>query len=65
MFNFTCKIFKKIYFQKFGVTEAEVQEALLLNDRHDQLVIAYHLIIDNKRIWNEGMFFPSLIFFIE
>ncbi|CAF2052698.1 unnamed protein product [Rotaria magnacalcarata] len=40
--------------EKFGVTDAEVQEALLLNDPHDQLVIAYHLIIDNKRIWNEA-----------
>ncbi|CAF1050693.1 unnamed protein product [Rotaria sordida] len=40
--------------EKFGVNEAEVQEALLINDRHDQLVIAYHLIIDNKRIWNEA-----------
>jgi 5'-AMP-activated protein kinase catalytic alpha subunit len=41
--------------EKFGVSEAEVQEALLINDRHDQLVIAYHLILDNKRIWNEGL----------
>ncbi|CAF1002333.1 unnamed protein product [Rotaria sp. Silwood1] len=40
--------------EKFGVTETEVQDALLLNDAHDQLVIAYHLIIDNKRIWNEA-----------
>ena len=40
--------------KKFGVGETEVQDALLVNDRHDQLVIAYHLIIDNKRIWNEG-----------
>jgi 5'-AMP-activated protein kinase catalytic alpha subunit len=40
--------------EKFGITENEVQDALLLNDRHDQLVIAYHLIIDNKRIWNEA-----------
>jgi len=40
--------------EKFGVTETEVQDALLINDRHDQLVIAYHLIIDNKRIWNEA-----------
>jgi hypothetical protein len=38
------------------VGETEVQDALLINDRHDQLVIAYHLIIDNKRIWNEGLF---------
>lgn len=44
-----------IVFQKFGVSETEVQDALLVNDRHDQLVIAYHLIIDNKRIWNEGL----------
>ncbi|CAF4096819.1 unnamed protein product, partial [Rotaria sordida] len=42
------------YKKKFGVTETEVQDALLLNDPHDQLVIAYHLIIDNKRIWNEA-----------
>jgi len=40
--------------EKFGISETEVQEALLVNDRHDQLVIAYHLIIDNKRIWNEA-----------
>ncbi|CAF0977848.1 unnamed protein product [Rotaria magnacalcarata] len=40
--------------EKFGVTETEVQDALMVNDRHDQLVIAYHLIIDNKRIWNEA-----------
>jgi len=36
------------------VTETEVQDALMINDPHDQLVIAYHLIIDNRRIWNEG-----------
>ncbi|CAF1043985.1 unnamed protein product [Didymodactylos carnosus] len=40
--------------EKFGVTESEMHDALLVNDRHDQLVIAYHLIIDNKRIWNEA-----------
>ncbi|CAF1457437.1 unnamed protein product [Adineta steineri] len=40
--------------EKFGISDSEVQEALLINDRHDQLVIAYHLIIDNKRIWNEA-----------
>ncbi len=49
-------------FKKFGVTESEVQDALLINDRHEQLVIAYHLIIDNKRIWNEGFFFKNLLF---
>lgn len=47
--------------KKFGVIETEVQDVLLLNDPHDQLVIAYHLIIDNKRIWNEGLLFISLV----
>ncbi|CAF1117104.1 unnamed protein product [Adineta ricciae] len=50
--------------EKFGVTEAEVQDALLLNDRHDQLVIAYHLIIDNKRIWNEARKVEIADFFV-
>jgi len=59
----------EICLQKFGVTETEVQDALLINDRHDQLVIAYHLIIDNKRIWNEGsnsttIFHSNQIFFV-
>jgi hypothetical protein len=50
-------LLNKIKFEKkFGVSETEVQDVLLLNDPHDQLVIAYHLIIDNKRIWNEGLF---------
>ncbi|CAF1407642.1 unnamed protein product [Adineta ricciae] len=40
--------------EKFGISDTEVQDALLINDPHDQLVIAYHLIIDNKRIWNEA-----------
>ncbi|CAF1335564.1 unnamed protein product, partial [Didymodactylos carnosus] len=39
---------------KFGVTESEMEDALMTSDRHDQLVIAYRLIIDNKRIWNEA-----------
>lgn len=46
--------------KKFSVNESEVQSALLVNDRHDQLVIAYHLIIDNKRIWNEGLSFLQM-----
>ncbi|UJR24797.1 hypothetical protein I4U23_006172 [Adineta vaga] len=50
--------------EKFGVTEAEVQDALLINDRHDQLVIAYHLIIDNKRIWNEARKVEIADFFV-
>jgi hypothetical protein len=47
------------------VSETEVQDALLINDRHDQLVIAYHLIIDNKRIWNEGLFEKKILLFFE
>lgn len=40
--------------QKFGVKEVEVHNALLSGDRHDQLAIAYHLIIDNKRFADEA-----------
>ena len=35
---------------KFGVEEQEIHTALLSDDPHNQLVIAYNLIIDNKRI---------------
>lgn len=38
---------------KFGVKDMEVHNALLSGDRHDQLAIAYHLIIDNKRFADE------------
>lgn len=37
-------------FQKFGVTEFEVEAAILNGDPMDQLVIAYSLIMDNKRL---------------
>ncbi|XP_066996754.1 5'-AMP-activated protein kinase catalytic subunit alpha-2 isoform X1 [Anabrus simplex] len=40
--------------EKFGVKENEVHGALLSGDPHDQLAIAYHLIIDNKRIADEA-----------
>nr|CAD7440573.1 unnamed protein product [Timema bartmani] len=40
--------------EKFGVKEHEVHGALLSGDPHDQLAIAYHLIIDNKRIADEA-----------
>lgn len=40
--------------QKFKVEEREVHMALLSGDPHDQLNIAYHLIIDNKRLANES-----------
>lgn len=39
---------------KFGVKEQEVHSALLSGDPHDQLAIAYHLVIDNKRIADEA-----------
>lgn len=39
---------------KFGVKDNEVHTALLSGDAHDQLAIAYHLIIDNKRIADEA-----------
>ncbi|KAK3090223.1 hypothetical protein FSP39_010184 [Pinctada imbricata] len=35
---------------KFGASEYDVQSALLSDDPHDQLSIAYHLILDNKRL---------------
>jgi 5'-AMP-activated protein kinase catalytic alpha subunit len=38
--------------EKFGVKEPEVHAALLSADPHDQLAIAYHLIIDNRHIAN-------------
>lgn len=38
---------------KFTVKDSEVHNALLSGDPHDQLAIAYHLIIDNKRIADE------------
>ncbi|XP_046684211.1 5'-AMP-activated protein kinase catalytic subunit alpha-2 isoform X1 [Homalodisca vitripennis] len=40
--------------EKFGVKEHEVHSALLSGDPHDQLGIAYHLVIDNKRIADEA-----------
>lgn len=40
--------------EKFAVQESEVHTALLSGDPHDQLAIAYHLIIDNKRIADEA-----------
>lgn len=39
---------------KFGVKDSEVHGALLSGDPHDQLAIAYHLIIDNKRFADEA-----------
>lgn len=39
--------------QKCRVSESEVHHALLSGDQQDQLVIAYNLIMDNKRIADE------------
>ena len=39
--------------EKFGVPEKEVHGALLSGNPHDQLAIAYNLIVDNKRIEDE------------
>lgn len=39
---------------KFGVQEQDVLDAIMAGDPHDQLNIAYHLIIDNKRIEDEA-----------
>jgi 5'-AMP-activated protein kinase catalytic alpha subunit len=36
------------------VTEQEVHRALLSGDPQDQLVIAYNLVVDNKRIADES-----------
>jgi len=39
---------------KFNVNEQDVNDAVMKGDPHDQLYIAYHLIIDNKRIEEEA-----------
>ena len=39
--------------QKCSVTEQDVHSALLSGDPQDQLVIAYNLVVDNKRIADE------------
>lgn len=36
--------------QKCQVDEADIHSALLSDDVHNPLVIAYNLVIDNKRI---------------
>lgn len=39
---------------KFGVSEQDVHDAIIAGDPHDQLNIAYYLIMDNKRIEDEA-----------
>lgn len=50
--------------EKFGVQERDVQTALLSGDPHDQLAIAYHLIVDNKRIEGETAKLDSFDFYV-
>ena len=38
----------------FQVTESDVKTALKTDDAHDQLRIAYHLIMDNRRMISLG-----------
>ncbi|XP_069088700.1 5'-AMP-activated protein kinase catalytic subunit alpha-2 isoform X1 [Pleurodeles waltl] len=40
--------------EKFECTEAEVLNSLYCGDPQDQLAVAYHLIIDNRRIMNQA-----------
>ncbi|XP_036437475.1 5'-AMP-activated protein kinase catalytic subunit alpha-2 [Colossoma macropomum] len=40
--------------EKFESTEAEVLSSLYSGDPQDQLAVAYHLIIDNRRIMNQA-----------
>ncbi|XP_016122514.1 5'-AMP-activated protein kinase catalytic subunit alpha-2 isoform X1 [Sinocyclocheilus grahami] len=40
--------------EKFECTEAEVLSSLYSGDPQDQLAVAYHLIIDNRRIMNQA-----------
>ncbi|XP_066548097.1 5'-AMP-activated protein kinase catalytic subunit alpha-2 [Amia ocellicauda] len=40
--------------EKFESTESEVTSSLYSGDPQDQLAVAYHLIIDNRRIMNQA-----------
>lgn len=40
--------------EKFESTESEVMSSLYSGDPQDQLAVAYHLIIDNRRIMNQA-----------
>ncbi|MBN3279822.1 AAPK2 kinase, partial [Polyodon spathula] len=43
--------------EKFECTESEVSSSLYSRDPQDQLSVAYHLIIDNRRIMNQAIEF--------
>ncbi|XP_066935374.1 5'-AMP-activated protein kinase catalytic subunit alpha-2-like [Clytia hemisphaerica] len=47
--NFDDEVINEIC-EKFGVDESDVRLQLSTGDRHDQLVVAYDLILDNRRI---------------
>ena len=52
-------VFHHIYFltqQKLNCHETDVRWAIKNGDTHDQLKIAYHLILDNKRMRMLGKF---------
>lgn len=40
--------------EKFECTESEVMNSLYSGDPQDQLAVAYHLVIDNRRIMNQA-----------
>ncbi|EPY78785.1 5-AMP-activated protein kinase catalytic subunit alpha-2 [Camelus ferus] len=44
--------------EKFECTESEVMNSLYSGDPQDQLAVAYHLIIDNRRIMNQASLKP-------
>lgn len=50
--------------EKCQVNEADVHAALLSGDQQDQLVIAYNLIMDNKRLADETEKLQILDFFV-
>ncbi|XP_037775905.1 5'-AMP-activated protein kinase catalytic subunit alpha-2-like isoform X1 [Penaeus monodon] len=46
---------------KFQVSASEVQNALLSEDQHNQLKIAYNLIVDNKRFADANALYSSIV----
>ena len=50
-------MFYIVIFKKFQVEESDVRIALASGNMHDQLLVAYHLILDNRRINAEGIKF--------
>ena len=50
--------------QKCGVTEQDVHLALLGGDPQDQLVIAYNLVVDNRRMYEDTAKIPISEFYL-